>query len=308
MDLRPILPTLPLLTAIADTGGISAAADELGVPQSTVSRGIARLEHHLGTPLLDRDGRGVRLNPAGQELTTATRRALDLITEATTHIRADATRRDNTVSIVFQNSLGRTLIPALVKTLVTQRPGTHVNLRQGSRTYCIAEFTSGAADALLISPPLDPTPNTQTASLYTEHLVLAVPHTHHLATHPTVHLHELEGEPPLGLAPAYGLRNITDTLLNHAGVRVTYAFEGEDVQTVRGLVAAGLGIAILPPEGTTPDLTEIPIDNPHAIRELAATWRPHHTPRRPALTALANILQAEPTWLGRTNLQPPPTG
>ncbi len=120
--LRAILPALPLLTAIADTGGVSAAADELAVPQSTVSRGIARLEKELGTNLLERDGRGVRLTPAGEELTTAARRALDLITDAITHIRADTARRDNTVSIAFQDSLGRTVVPALVKALVTQRP------------------------------------------------------------------------------------------------------------------------------------------------------------------------------------------
>ncbi|MCE0539559.1 LysR family transcriptional regulator [Kineosporia rhizophila] len=294
--LRTVLATLPLLRAIADTGGISAAADELGLPQSTVSRGIARLEHHLDTSLLERDGRGVRLTPAGHELATTARRTLEHVTETITHIRADTARRNNTVSVVFQNSLGRAVIPALVKALVTERPGTRVNLRQGGRAYCITEFTAGAADLVLVAPPMDPQPNTATASLYTEHLILAVPRTHPYATRKSLRLNELHNQPTLGLAPAYGLRDITDSLLSQAGVRITYAFEGEDVQTVRGLVAAGLGLAILPPEGNTPDLTEIPIDDPHATRELAASWRPADT-TRPALAALTTILGSDPSWL-----------
>jgi DNA-binding transcriptional LysR family regulator len=295
-SLRTVLSCLPLLTAVAETGGVSAAADELAVPQSTVSRGIARLERELGQNLLERDGRGVRLTPAGQDFAGTARRALDLVTEAVTQIHEDAAQRNNTVSVVFQNSLGRAVVPALVKALVAERPGTRVLLRQGGRAYCLAEFTAGAADVVLVSPPADPHENTTTVSLYTEHLVLAVPQAHPLATRRSVQLPELEGQPILGLSPAYGLRSITDTLLNHAGVRIAYAFEGEDVQTVRGLVAAGLGIAIVPPLGHTDDVTEIPIDNPHATRELAASWRPHDT-TRPALATLTALLQDDLTWL-----------
>jgi DNA-binding transcriptional LysR family regulator len=298
---RPLLSALPLLAAVAETGGVSAAADELGVPQSTVSRGIARLERELGCALLERDGRGIRLTPDGQHFATTTHRALDLITDAITQLRTDAAHRADTLSIVFQNSLGRSVIPALVKALVTQRPGTHVNLRQGGRAFCLTEFTDGAADLVLVSPPAPPAENITTVSLYTEHLVLAVPRTHRLAQHPTIRLPDLEGEPTLALSPAYGLRSITDTLLRHAGVRVTYAFEGEDVQTVRGLVAAGLGVAIVPPLGSSPDLTEIPIDDPHATRELAASWKSdgHSSAsgQRAALTALIDLVRTDLTWL-----------
>ncbi|GLY29377.1 LysR family transcriptional regulator [Kineosporia sp. NBRC 101731] len=294
-ELRKVLAALPLLTALVDTGGISAAADELGVPQSTVSRGLARLEHHLGCDLLDRDGRGVRLTAAGAEFATTTRRALDLVTEAVTQIRDDEARRANRVSIVFQNSLGRAVVPALVKTLVTRRPGTRVDLRQGGRAYCLAEFDTGA-DLVLVSPPPDPAENVLTVSLYTEHLVLAVAPTHRYAHRKTIRLSELEGETTLALAPAYGLRAITDTLLRDAGVRVATAFEGEDVLTLRGLVAAGLGVAIVPPLGPTPDLIEIPIDDHRATRELTASWRTTG-PRSPALAALIDVVAWDRTWL-----------
>ncbi|MBT0768371.1 LysR family transcriptional regulator [Kineosporia sp. J2-2] len=286
-----MLSALPLVVAVADTGGVSAAADELGVPQSTVSRGIARLEKELGHTLLDRDGRGVRLTPTGQDFATTARRALDLVTDALIQLHDDAARRDNTVSIVFQNSLGRAVIPALVKALVTRRPGTHVDLRQGGRSFCLAEFTTGTADVVLVSPPPDPTPDLRTVSLYTEHLVLAVPRTHRFVTRSTIRLTELEGETTLALAPAYGLRGITDTLLRDAGVRVNIAFEGEEVQTLRGLVAAGLGIAIVPPLGPTPDVVEIPIDDPRATRELAASWHTTHPPT-PALKALTDVIDS----------------
>ncbi|GAB6897155.1 LysR family transcriptional regulator [Kineosporia succinea] len=293
--LRKVLSALPLLTAVVDTGGISAAADELGVPQSTVSRGLARLEAELGCTLLERDGRGVRLTAAGAEFAGAARRALDLIGEAVAQVRDDEARRDNRVSIVFQNSLGRAVIPALVKALVERRPGTQVDLRQGGRAYCLAEFDAGA-DLVLVAPPAQPDQGVLTVPLYTEHLVLAVPGTHRFAGRDAIALPELENEPTLVLAPAYGLRVITDSLLREAGVRVTRAFEGEDLATIRGLVAAGLGVSIVPPIGPAPDVVEVPIDDRRATREVAASWRTD-APRRPALAALVDVVAWDRSWL-----------
>ncbi len=75
------------------------------------------------------------------------------------------------------------------------------------------------------------------------------------------------------LEPGYGLRRITDDLCGEAGFRPRVAFEGEEAETLRGLVAAGLGVALLPPPTVPrPGVVELTVTAPRAAREIGVAW------------------------------------
>jgi DNA-binding transcriptional LysR family regulator len=91
------------------------------------------------------------------------------------------------------------------------------------------------------------------------------------------------------MRPEFGLRALVDQLLVEAGVEAEIGFEGEDVQTLRGLVAAGLGVAVLPPAVVAPaDVVEVPLGDAHAVRRIGISWRTDRafTPAAEAMLAV----------------------
>ncbi len=117
-----------------------------------------------------------------------------------------------------------------------------------------------------------------TRRIATEPLRLALPRDHRLARQPRVDLAGVSDEPFVGLRPASALRQLTDELCAQAGFRPAEVFEGDDLSTIRGFVAAGLGIAILPaPRAGTPEAASGPvlyreIDDARATREICLSW------------------------------------
>lgn len=295
--LREVLADLPYLVTVAETGGVGAAADELGVPQSTVSRGLARLADRLGSPVLVRRGRGVELSAEAFAFLPHARRALDEVLTGTGDAVRRAAERDSTATIHFQHTLGRRVVPALVRAVLERRPHTKFELHQGSRDLCVGALESGRTDVALMSPPHAEGAGIRTVGLYAEPLVLAVAPQHPFAQRSRVRLRELDGRVMLQMGTAFGLRAHVDHILSEAGVVPERGFEGEDVQTVRGLVAAGLGIAILPPASPpTGDVLEIPIADRIANREIGISWRTG----RPSSSAGAVVIElaAHPeAWL-----------
>lgn len=305
--MRELLTDLPFLIAVADEGGITAAADVLGVPQPTVSRAMARLGRRLGAPLLRRDGRGVRLTPSGTTFLAFARSARTAALEGFAAVQRDLESARATVGVAFQHTLGRTVVPALVRALLAERVGTRVDLRQGSRDSCLELFDRRAVDAVLVSPPLTSEATTRTLHLYTEPLALATPLDHPLARRPSVRLADLAGEPLLAMEPGYGLRAIVDDLLGEAGIDRVFAFEGEDVQTLRGLVSAGLGVAILPVAGAAlTDVVEVPISDPGARREVGVSWHEEATDPLSAAFVLQDLLTHSRSWTAGLARPPAP--
>jgi DNA-binding transcriptional LysR family regulator len=297
-ELREVLADLPYLLAVASTGGVTAAADELAVPQPTVSRGLARLADRLGVPVLERDGRGVRLSAEAAALLPHAERALSAVEDGVAAVSRVAGERADTVALAFQHTQGRTVVPALVRALRAEYPTARFELRQGARDTCVEALDSGAVDAVIISPAQPPAAGVETVHLYDEPLMLVVPRDHRLAGRKRARLRDLAGEPLLVMGAAFGLRQLVDGLLAEAGIVPRIAFEGEDVQTLRGLVAAGLGVAVLPPAiPVATDVVELPIGDAHAVRRIGLSWR---TDRRasPAARALYDVVRRG-QWLPR---------
>lgn len=267
-----LCPRLEHFVAVAHEQHVTRAANRLGIPQPTLSRAIARLEADLGVSLFQREGRALRLTPQGRELLVYAERALRELATGWDRLAENAGIEHGKVTFAFLHTLGSDAVPALLREFRTEHPGIRFQLVQGGTAMMLAGLRAGDIDLCLVSP-LPDEPGVVARPLEEEPLVLVVPVEHRLARRRRVRLAEIAAEEFVGLEPGYGLRRITDELCRRAGFVPRVAFEGEEVDTVRGLVAAGLGVALLPadPRGR-PEVAEVPVAAPRASRTIALAW------------------------------------
>jgi len=284
-----LLPHLRMLVALGEVEHVTIAAAMLGVPQPTVSRTVRRLERQIGAPLLEPDGRGVRLTAAARTLVPYAQRALDVLTDGLAAVETEGRRAQTTVRLAFQTSLGEQLVPELIRTVRDDDPSVRFVLSQGARASCLESLRAREADIALVSR-LDPAPDgLRVVPLFEQRLVLLVPAGHAAAGAGAASVAALADEPLVTLKVGYGLRGSVDELFADAGVSPSIAFEGEDLHTLTGLVAAGLGVAIAPQTTTTPaGCVQVPLSDPGARRDIGAAMLPG-SPTEVVLAVLAAL-------------------
>ncbi|MEU7528853.1 LysR family transcriptional regulator [Saccharothrix sp. NPDC042600] len=265
-----LAPKLAVLRALAEEEHVTHAAAAVGVPQPTVSRWLAAMGESLGAPLVVRSGRRVRLTRAGRLLASAADRALAVFEAGHRAAVEEVDPSRGLVALGFLHLLGRSLVPEFVRGFREEHPHVRFRLVQDSRQVLLSHLEDGVVDLALVSPPPRDAAY-EHAVVRTQELVLVLPPGHRLAGRDAVEVAELADEEFVGLERGYGLRQITDDLCAAAGFAPRLAFEGQETETVRGLVAAGLGVALLPhAEGPT-GLVELPL-SPGARREIALVW------------------------------------
>lgn len=269
-----LAPQLALLTALRRTTNVTRAAELLGVPQPTVSRRISALGEALGAPLTVPDGRGIRLTRAAELLADAAERALAAVDTGVRQAREEVDPESGHVVLGFLHLLGRSLVPTLLRGYRADHPGVRFTLVQGSRQDMVDRLTSGELDLALLAPAPVDDPLLDTAVLTEQEIFLSVPTSHRLADRPSAAIEDLEDEEFVLLETGYGLRTITDGLCAAAGFEPKIAFEGQESDTVRGLVAAGLGVALLPrfEPGSPAGVVEVPLVPPVG-RTIGLAWR-----------------------------------
>ncbi|MCZ9352004.1 LysR family transcriptional regulator [Streptomyces mutabilis] len=243
---------LRVLRAVASTGSFSAAGRELGCTQPAVSQQMKALEASVGTPLLVRTGREMRLTQAGEALVRHAAGIIAGLTAAEEEVAAIAGLRAGRVRLVSFPSGSSTLVPTALAALRAAHPGTRVSLeeaepprsvellREGDCDVALAFRYEGAAgaeewDDLVVRP------------LLTDRLVALVPEGHRLAhTEPTgsVAIGELAREPWIAGCPR--CRGQLVEVCEGAGFTPRIDFATDDYPAVVGLVGAGLGVAVLP--------------------------------------------------------------
>jgi DNA-binding transcriptional LysR family regulator len=266
------------LQQVADGATVTEVSSAEGVTQSGVSRALARLEAEIGTPLLRRSGRTLRMTHAGAvfkpHLDSLLHQLADGIAAVSQLIEPDT----GLVALAFQPSLGSWLVPDLVRSFRAERPGAGFRLTQVRDEPPWTVLDGGDADLEIGSHRAPAEAGVHTALITREPLRLAVPREHRLAHQPQVSLADAAAEPFIGLRAASGLRRLTDALCAAAGFRPEVIFEGDDLSNVRGFVAAGLGVAVVPapragaPESAVGPVVYRELDDPAAVREIWLTW------------------------------------
>jgi LysR family transcriptional regulator, transcription activator of glutamate synthase operon len=262
---------------VAEGTTVTEVSEEAAVTQSGVSRALARLEAEVGTPLLRRSGRTLRVTHAGavfKRHADALLRELDDGIAAVSQLIEPGT---GTVALAFQQSLGTWLVPDLVRTFRAGHPNVSFRLTQVRDELQSAALDGGQAD-LEIGTRRPDGPAVHSRPVAVEPLRLALPRDHRLGGRPRLALADVSGEPFVSLRRASALRKLTDDLCEQAGFRPAVVFEGDDLSTVRGFVAAGLGVAIVPapregsPESAAGPVVYREIAGTPAAREICLTW------------------------------------
>ncbi|MFE1992255.1 LysR family transcriptional regulator [Streptomyces parvulus] len=243
---------LRVLRAVASTGSFSAAGRELGCTQPAVSQQMKALESSVGTPLLVRTGREMRLTQAGEALVRHAAGIIAGLTAAEEEVAAIAGLRAGRVRLVSFPSGSSTLVPTALAALRAAHPGTRVSLeeaeppnsvellREGDCDVALAFRYEGAAgaeewDDLVVRP------------LLTDRLVALVPEGHRLARAESagpVAIGELARESWIAGCPR--CRGQLVEVCQGAGFSPRIDFATDDYPAVVGLVGAGLGVAVLP--------------------------------------------------------------
>jgi DNA-binding transcriptional LysR family regulator len=265
-------PTLVLLRTVAAEGHLTRAAHRLGIPQPTVSRALAKLSEELGTAVIAREGRRVHLTRAGALLANAADEALRTLESTCRNVVEELDPERGQVVLGFQHTMGSTLVPVLISTFRERHPDVRFGLVQGARGDMLRRMLGGELDLCLTSP-LPSDDRCESVAMREEPLHAVVYARHRLARRKKLKLAELAEDDFIATRPGYGLRQIFAELAEEAGFTPRLAFEGEEVDTVRGLIAAELGVALLPPAepGAVPGTVEIPLQPP-AHRTVGLAW------------------------------------
>ncbi|MFD6390833.1 LysR family transcriptional regulator [Nocardia sp. NPDC060259] len=253
-----LAPLLAAFEAAADEGHFTRAAQRLGVPQSSLSRRIKTLEQALGVALFQPVGRGVTLTPQGRELYEHTRGLVRALDDAVRRVRADADPDSGLVRFGFPLTLGPVSIPTLLAQFHTRAPKIRLHLVQAHGEALAEQVRDGRLDlAVMIPPPAD----LPTVPLGRQRIDLHVARTHPLAGRTHIDLAELADAAFIANPPSYQLRSLLDTWCAAAGFTPRVLFEITEFETLRELVALGLGVALLPAaEIPHPDLAVVRID------------------------------------------------
>jgi len=262
---------------VAEGTTVTEVSDLQAVTQPGVSRALRRLEAQVGTPLLRRSGRTLRMTAAGEVFKPHVDALLRQLDDGIAAVSQLIEPESGTVALAFQQSLGTWLVPDLVRTFRAAHAGVGFRLTQVRDELHSAALDGGQADLEIgTRRPSDPAVHSRPVAV--EPLRLALPGDHKLASQRRIHLAEVSREPFVGLRPASALRQLTDDLCQQAGFQPAVVFEGDDLSTVRGFVAAGLGVAIVPaPRAGSPESATGPVLYPEildtgAVREICLRW------------------------------------
>jgi DNA-binding transcriptional LysR family regulator len=274
--LDALVPRLRQFAVVAREEHLTRAAELLGVPQPTLSRSIARLESELGVPLFTRPGRAIRLTRHGRYLLDAAERSLAALAGPLERLTGEADPAGGRVALGFLHTLGDQTVPRLLKDFRATNALIRFALVQGSAHGLLARLRDGEIDLCLTSP-LPRAPGVAARGLAEQRIDLFVPAGHRLAARRRTGtpLAEAADEDFIVMEPGYGLRAVADDLCRAAGFEPRITFEGEEADTARGLVGAGLGVSLLPATASSladPSVVAVRITAPKAARTIGIAW------------------------------------
>lgn len=237
------LHQLEVLTAVADEGSFSAAADTLNTVQSNVSAHVARLERELGVVLVDRGAHC--LTEDGEAVVARARR---IATELAGVVSDLAALRDEVVGTVRIGLIGTTarwLLPLLIASVAAQHPKLHLEAVEGTSNSLEPQLIGGLLDLAVLNLPVGGG-EVAFSPLFEEDLALVVSVDDPLASRGDLELVDLASLPLLLPLPGTALRNEIDSALGPAGVTPSLRAEVDGVRLLASLTFEGLGPSILP--------------------------------------------------------------
>jgi DNA-binding transcriptional LysR family regulator len=244
---------LQILKEVAYRGSVSRAAEALSYTQSAVSQQIAALEAEAGMALLERHPRGVSLTAAGQTLLAHAEGILAGLEGAQAALDAIAGLRAGRLRMASFPTAGATLMPVAIANFRAAHPDVELTLAEGEPEEILPRLRAGELDLALVFEFEGQAPmrgggagSLTRLELLEDPMHLALPRAHRLSERKRITLADLREEAWVqtsGASPC--ARHVVRSCLA-AGFEPRVSFESDDYQTVQGLVAAGVGVALIP--------------------------------------------------------------
>ena len=267
------LAQLKYFQVMANIRHFTRAARMLDVTQPALSRSMAKLEKDLDVPLFKRSDGEIELTAEGERLL----RRVDRILREVDSAREEASNAHAEVSkefrLSFIHSLGSYALPHILQDFRALYPDIRIQLNQQDSAALALQVAAGETDLCLCST-IPTTEYSAWVYLWSEELFVTVPLGHRFAEREKINLQELEDEPLVAMKSSYSLRILVDQFFDLAGIHPEITFEGDDVSTISGLVAAGLGVSLLPKLAGVehPELRYIPVSFPICKRAVGIAW------------------------------------
>lgn len=244
------LKRLRVLREVSDRGSFSAAADTLFVSQSAISQQISALEAEVGVPLLLRLRSGPVLTDAGELLVGHGDAAIARLEQAEREIDELSGRGAGELRMISFASASATVVTRAVARFQSRYPGIHLSLTEGDPEDSLPALKRGEADLAIAYDfeidPLDSDPDLILTHILDEEMHVALPPDHPLADAEAISLDQLADDPWLCGASECSCRKLTVRSCERAGFHPQISYESNDYAVMQALVAAGMGVTLLP--------------------------------------------------------------
>jgi LysR family hydrogen peroxide-inducible transcriptional activator len=276
VDLK--LKDLQYLVAVADVRHFGRAAAKCFVSQPTLSAQLRKLEESLGVQLIERQPRRVTLTPAGEEIA---QRAREMLQTAEAIVTVSQNRQDplsGQLRLALLPTIGPYLLPQVALRIRKALPRLELMLYEYRTEPMLERLHNGEIDVGILALPVQDE-TLMTRELYAEPFVLALPDTHRLAGRAQVRIDDLNDETLLLLEDGHCLRDQALAVCARSGVHEKQDFRATSIETLRQMVAAGVGVTLLPAlasrgaYGNARGLTTRPFARPVPSRRIGAIWR-----------------------------------
>jgi LysR family hydrogen peroxide-inducible transcriptional activator len=286
------LTELRYIVAVARERHFGRAAEACFVSQPTLSVGVKKLEEELGVQLFERGPGEVTVTPAGSKIVEQAQRVLE---EASRIKDLAAAGRDplaGPLRLGAIYTIGPYLLPKLVPILRRTAPAMQLHIQENFTHRLSDALKGGEVDVILIALPFDE-PGIETRAVYDEPFFVAVPKGHAWAERKRLTSDELTRESLLLLGEGHCFR---DQVLEFCHTTRTRAIEGGSLETIRQMVAGGVGVTVLPSTSISPStgselIRIVPFARPVPSRRVVLAWR-RSFPRPEAIEALRKAILA----------------
>ena len=296
------LTELRYLVAVARERHFGKAAEACFVSQPTLSVAIKKLEEELDVKLFERGSNEVTATPLGLEIV----RQAQVVLEQVADLKEIARRGNDPVSgplrlgVIY--TIAPYLLPDLVQLSIARAPQMPLILQENFTVKLLEMLRAGEIDVAVLAEPF-PDAGLATAALYDEPFQIAVPRKHPLARRKRISAEELKNETLLLLGTGHCFRDhVLEVCPEYAGFSsnadgIRKSFEGSSLETIKYMVAAGMGVTVVPqlsvPAEPDRHIAYIPFADPVPTRRIVLAWRRSFT-RYEAIAALRNAIYACP--------------
>jgi LysR family transcriptional regulator, hydrogen peroxide-inducible genes activator len=292
---RPTLRQLDYLVAVAEEGHIGRAAASCHVSQPSLSAQLKELERGLGTAVIERIGRGIRLTATGENLADQARAILRDTDDLVATARRSATNLTGRLRVAAIPTVAPYLLPRFIPLLRGRHPDIEVHLREMQTPALVPALVRGDIDVGLMALPVDD-PELDHLTLLDDPFLVALDPHHHFATDDAIPAERLADEAVLLLEDGHCLRDQALDICNQVGATEFGDIQATSLATLCQMVAAGMGVTLLPQSARTVEAREgagiivRPFWGSTPSRELVLTWR-HRSPAADLYREMAEILR-----------------